>query len=129
MSTSETSSTDRPSVLESYGVLGLILAQATTIRGWDPSNASIDAQLGWPAKVEIRVIDEAIGETLAARLGLPQTRRSTRRPKALFPGHDTTSLNHWEYWEGTYAAHWVLVCAHWSTPLGDLDLAEGEELA
>jgi hypothetical protein len=117
-----------PSALESLGVLAGILAQAALIPGWSPESFS-RAELDGAGTLDIVVRNEDIGRELAARIGLVETNRKAYRPTQLFSGFDTHRLIHIVYREGTFAGHAVMIRAQWETPLADLDLAEGEELA
>jgi hypothetical protein len=122
------SSTDNTTDLfKTYGVLGSILGQASAMPGWDEGITS--AGVRWNGAIEVHGVNEALGTAMSEGFGLHETSRSTRRPRPLYAGDDTRRIAHYISWEGTYLGHRIEIRAYWCTPLGDLDLAEGEELA
>jgi len=126
--TSSASNQREPSALESLGVLAGILVQGAAVPGWE-SEGFGKAILQRYGDIEIFVHTQEIGEELARRLDLVEFYRKTYRSQRLYAGHDTRELTHVVRWKGTVAGHEVAVWAQWYSPLGDRDLAEGEELA
>jgi hypothetical protein len=126
--TSSISERREPSALESLGVLAGILAQAAAVSGWDTEGFG-KATLQREGDIEIFVHAEEIGKELTRQLDLAEFYRKTYRSHRLYASQDTRELTHVVRWKGTVAGHEVAVWAQWYSPLGDLDLAEGEELA
>jgi hypothetical protein len=123
-----TSTHQNPTTWESFGVLAGVLAPATALPGWESEGFS-RAAVHQDGAIEIFVHTEEIGQGLAARLDLVESSRRTFRGHRLYASQDTRELTHVVWWKGTTSGHEVAVMAQWYSPLGDLDLAEGEELA
>jgi hypothetical protein len=114
--------------LESYAVLGAMLAQVADCQTWDPKLFT-QAVIGWDGVVTMALSDEPTAVELASRLQLTATSRTTQRPSPRYEGHNTAHLDHVVMWTGSHAGHQVKLTAFWQSPLGDVDAAEGEFLA
>ena len=118
----------RHTPLESYAVLGAMLAQVANCPGWEPKMFT-QGVIGWDGVVALTLNDHPTAVDLAGQLHLSSTTRTTQRPISRYAGHNTAQLDHVAVWTGVQAGHRVQLTAIWHSPLGDVDVAEGEFLA